>query len=65
MRPGLRGMKAPTAKQGFTAFGVDGLAGNRVEETIYAHVLILPGDGSLPSLRRIRSDRRQPSSGAN
>ena len=39
---------SPDGKAGLYRVGVDGNPGNRVEETIYAHELILPSDGSPP-----------------
>jgi hypothetical protein len=40
--------ESPDGKAGLYRVGVDGNPGNRVEETIYAHELILPKDGSPP-----------------
>ena len=39
---------SPDGKEGLYRVGVDGTPGNRVEETIYAHELTLPGDGGPP-----------------
>ena len=39
---------SPDGKEGLYRVGVDGNPGNRVEETIYAHELILPSDGGPP-----------------
>jgi hypothetical protein len=39
---------SPDGKEGLYRVGVDGNPGNRVEETIYAHELTLPGDGGPP-----------------
>ena len=39
---------SPDGKAGLYRVGVDDQPGNRVEETIYAHMLILPRDGSPP-----------------
>ena len=41
-------MKARDGKAGLYRIEIDGRAGNRVEETIYAHEMILPTDGSPP-----------------
>ena len=40
--------ESPDGKAGLYRVGVDGQPGNRVEETIYAHELILPKDGGAP-----------------
>ena len=55
----LDGDKSPDGKAGLYQIGIDGRAGNRVEETIYVHEVILPGNGSPPSPRRRRFDRLQ------
>ena len=39
---------SPDGKAGLYRVGVDDQPGNRVEETIYAHMLILPGNGDQP-----------------